>query len=194
MNSAQVLSIGQPRTSRRPQSIPYPDFPIERRIRSNTHDFQLPFAEEAATRAHQRFDDALLVPDRFGLLVLGRHEQALKAPTDVIRALYPWKLEVGMACVRYQDGDVTREPVMLVTVDVSRFHAQAVCEDLADRTTAPVSREFAYDRAVVSAKVRLANLLGYADSLENLTRGEAVANIWLSEWVPVSPPEGPASA
>src|SRR5688500_12472353 len=69
MSSAEVLSLRQPHPSRRPQPLPYPNYPIERRIRSNAHDFQLAFAEEAATRAHQRFDDALLAPGRDGLLI-----------------------------------------------------------------------------------------------------------------------------
>jgi hypothetical protein len=193
--SARVLSISQP-LSRRPQPIPmsYPEYPIERRIRSNAHDFQLAFAEEAATRAHQRFDDALLTPGRTGLLILARHEQALKAPTDAVRALYPWKLEVGLACVRYQEGEVTREPVMLLTVKVPRSQAQAVCEDLASRTDQPVGLEYAYDHAVITTKARLARLLGYAQSLESFTRGECEVKTWLSEWAPVLPPEGPAAA
>ena len=170
----------------------YPDYPIERWIRSNAHDFQLAFAEEAATRVHERFDDALIEPGRTGLLILGRNEQALKAPTDAVRALYPWKLEVGMACVRYQEDGVTREPVMLLTVNVPRFQAQAVGEDVAGRTDQPVSLEFAYDRAMITAKVRLSRLLGYAQSLESFTHGQGETRIWLSGWVPV--PEGPAAA
>jgi hypothetical protein len=194
MSSARVLSIAQPEARPRPQPLPYPDFPIERRIRSNAYDFQLSFAEEAATRIHQRFDDALLAPARSGLLILGRHESALKLPTDALMALYPWKLEVGMACVRYQEGEVTREPVMLVTANVPRFNAQAVRDDLASRTDEAVGLEYAYDRAILTAKVRLAKLLGYPQSLESSTRGAGKVNIWLSEWAPVRPPDGPAAA
>ena len=191
MNSARVLPIAQPHARRRPQPLPYPDYPIERRIRSHAHDFQLTFAEEAATRIHERYDDALLAPARAGLLILGRNEQALKEPTDAVRALYPWKLEVGAACVRYQEGAVTREPMMLVTVNVARFHAEAVRADLASRTEQPVTVDFAYDRAMVKAKVRLARLLGYAQSLEGLSRDQAEAKVWLSEWVPVAGGDGP---
>lgn len=192
MASARVLSLGQtPAGRRREQPLPYPDFPIERRIRSNAYDFQLVFAEEAAMRAHQRFDDALLAPGRDGLLILGRHEQALTAPTEALMALYPWKLEVGMPCVRYKEGEVTLEPVMLVTASVPRFNAQAVHDDLASRTDQPVDLEYAYDRALLTAKARLARLLGYAQSLERFTRGAGEARIWLSEWAPVQPPEGP---
>lgn len=197
MCSARVLNLAQPGGRHPEQALAYPDFPIERRIRSNAYDFQLAFAEEAATRAHQRFDDALLVPGRDGLLILGRHEQALKAPTEALMALYPWKLEVGMARVRFQEGEVMREPVMLVRADVPRFNAQAVHDDLASRTDEPVSLEYAYDRALLTAKVRLARLLGYARSLERFTRGAGEARIWLSGWTPVKPPEwpdGPAAA
>ena len=191
MNSARVLPISQPRAERRHLPLPYPDYPIERRIRSHVHDFQLAFAEEAATRVHDRFDDALLAPARAGLLILGRNEQALEEPTGAIRALYPWKLEVGMARVRYRDGDIACEPVMRVTVNVPRFQAEAVREDLASRTEQPVTVDFAYDRAVVTTKVPLAKLLGYAKSLESFSRGQAEAKIWLSEWAPVVEPDGP---
>jgi predicted membrane GTPase involved in stress response len=191
MCSAQVLNLAQPASRRRAQPLPYPDFPIERRVRSNACDFQLLFAEEAATRVHQRFDDALLVPARDGLLILGRHEQALQAPLEMLIALYPWQLEIGMARVRYQAGEVVREPVMLVKADVPRFNAQAVHEDLASRTEEPVTLEYAYDRARITAKARLARLLGYAQSLERFTQGAGEARMWLSEWAPVTRPEGP---
>jgi hypothetical protein len=189
-----VLSIAQSDTGRRAQPLPYPDFPIERRIRSHAYDFQRSFAEEAATRIHQRFEEALLAPGRGGLLILGRHEPALKPPTDALMALYPWKLEIGMACVRYQEGELTREPVMLVRVNVPRFNAQAVRDDLASRTDEPASLEYAYDRAIVTAKVRLAKLLGYAQSLESFTRGAGEVRMSLSEWAPVLSPDGPAAA
>ena len=191
MSSPRVLSLAQAGGRPREQPLPYPDFPIARLIRSNAYDFQLVFAEEAATRAHQRFEDALLAPGRDGLLILGRHEQALRAPTDALQALYPWKLEVGMACVRYRTAEVTLEPVMLVTADVPRFNAQAVHDDLASRTDEPVSLAYAYDRALLTAKVRLARLLGYAQSLERFTRGAGAARIWLSGWAPVQPSQGP---
>jgi len=191
MCSARVLQLGQPVGRRREQPLPYPDFPIERRVRSNAYDFQLVFAEEAATRAHQRFDDALLAPGRDGLLILGRHEQALKPPTDALIALYPWKLEVGMACVRYRNGEPTQEPVMLVIAEVPRFNAQAVQDDLASRTDEPVNLEYAYDRALLTTKARLARLLGYAQSLEQFTRGAGEVRMWLNGWAPVQPPEGP---
>ncbi len=197
MCSARVLNLGHAVGRRLEQPLPYPDFPIERLIRSNAYDFQLVFAEEAATRAHQRFDDALLAPGRDGLLILGRHEQALKEPTEALMALYPWKLEVGMPCVRYREGEVRLEPVMLVTADVPRFNAPAVHDDLASRSDEPVALEYAYDRAHLTAKVRLARLLGYAQSLEQFTRGAGEARIWLSGWTPVRPlegPEGPAAA
>ena len=194
MSSARVLSIARPEVRRRALPLAYPDYPIERRVRSNAHDFQLAFAQEAAARIDQPFDDALLAPGYAGLLVLGRHEQALKPPVDVLIALYPWKLEVGMARVRCQEGDVTREPVMRVTVNVPRFNAQAVREDLAGRTDEPVSLTFEYDRAVITTKARLARLLGYEQSLQDFTRGQAEASIRLSEWAQVPPPEGPSAA
>jgi hypothetical protein len=189
--SARVLQLGKTVGRRREQPLPYPDFPIERRIRSNAYDFQLVFAEEAATRAHQRFDDALLAPGRDGLLVLGRHEQALKAPTDALIALYPWKLEVGMARVRYKKGEVPQEPVMLVKADVPRFNAQAVHDDLAGRADEPVNLEYAYDRALLTTKARLARLLGYAQSLEQFTCAAGEVRMWLNGWAPVQPPEEP---
>jgi hypothetical protein len=194
MCSARVLGIAQPGAGLRTQPLLCPDFPIERRIRSHAYDFQLAFAEEAATRIHQRFDDALLAPGRGGLLILGRHEQALKPPTDALMALYPWKLEVGMACVRYQEGEVIREPVMLVTVNVPRFNAPAVRDDLASRTDEPVSVEYAYDRAIMTAKAKLAKLLGYPQSLECFTRGAGEVGMSLSGWAPVLPPDGPFAA
>jgi hypothetical protein len=194
MSSVRLVQLEQPAVRTLQPRMSYPDFPIARRIRSNAHDFQLAFGEEAATRAHERFEDAFLQPDRTGLLILGRHEQALSAPTAAIRALYPWKLEVGIPCIRYkEEGDLTLEPVMQVTVDLPRGNAQAVHLDLAGRADQPVNLEFAYDRATLRTRARLAALLGYALSLESFTGGDGKVSMWLSGWVPVVPegPEGP---
>lgn len=194
MDSARVLQMPERRSDRRPQQMPYPNYPIERHVRSNGHDFQLAFAEEAAMRLHERFDDALLDASRDGLRILARHEQALKPPTDVLRALYPWQLEVGSPRVRYRASDVGREPVMRVKVNVPRRHVQAICKDLAGRTGRPVNVDQAYDRAEITATVRLARLLGYAEYVDIITRGECEVRICLSEYAPLEPPDGPAAA
>lgn len=194
MDSARVLQMPARRSGRWPQQMPYPDYPIERHVRSNGHDFQLAFAEEAAMWLHERFDDALLDASRDGLRILARHEQALKPPTDVLRALYPWQLEVGIPRVRYWAGDVGREPIMLVKVNVHRRHAQVIRKDLAGRTGRSVGVDHAYDRAEITATVRLAKLLGYAESVDIFTRGECEVRICLSEYAPLEPPDGPTAA
>lgn len=214
VNRLKIVPLAMQRQRQRhvPSRMAYPDYPIERYIRSNVHDFQLAFAEEAAAQLHDRYDDALLEAGRDGLLILARNEQALKAPTDAIGALHPWQLQVGVARVRYrevgdaEDGeaangrttigrDVTlSEPVMRVTVSVPRHQAQAILDDLAGRTDRQVSLNYAQDRAVIVASVRLARMLGYADLLEELTRGECSVQIHLSEYAPVESPDGPAAA
>ena len=200
MNRVRIVPLAPlpPQRNRsQPQRMPYPDYPVARRIRSNAHDFQLAFSEEAATRLHDRFDDALLEASRTGLLVLARNEQALKPPTDAIRALYPWQLEVGAAQVRYLEGEtageVTHEPVMRVTVSAPRRHGQAIREDIAARTDRQVSLDYAYDRILVTANVRLARLLGYAEFLDSFAGGDYELRIGLSEYAPIEPPD-PAAA
>lgn len=222
VNSLKIVPLARQRDRHVPSRMAYPDYPIERYIRSNVHDFQLAFAEEAAAQLHDRYDDALLEASRDGLLILARNEQALKSPTAAIGALYPWQLQVGVARVRYREGDdveageaangrttidrgvtlrgvtfrdvTLSEPVMRVTVSVPRQQAQAILDDLAGRTDRQVSLNYAYDRAVIVARVRLARMLGYADLLEELTRGECSVQIHLSEYAPVESPDGPAAA
>lgn len=221
VNSLKIVPLARQRDRHAPSRMAYPDYPIERYIRSNVHDFQLAFAEEAAAQLNVRYDDALLEASRDGLLIRARNEQALKSPTEAIGALYPWQLQVGVARVRYREGgdvdgeaangrtmigrgvtfgDVTfhginlSEPVMRVTVSVPRRQAQAILDDLAGRTDRQVSLNYAYDRAVIVASVRLARMLGYADLLDELTRGECSVEIHLSGYAPVESPDGPAAA
>jgi Elongation factor G C-terminus len=196
VNSFRLIQNHAPmdHAARWPEQMAYPDYPIERQVRSNAHDFQLAFAEEAATRLHERFDDALLEASRTGLRILARHEQALKPPTDAVKALYPWQLEVGIPRVRCWEGDVTREPIMFVRVKVPRRYAEVIRKDLAERTSRPVGYEHAYDKTEVTATARLAQLLGYAESLDTFTRGTCDVRISLSEYAPIEPPSGPDAA
>ncbi len=172
----------------------HPECPIERLVSSHAHAFQLSFAIEAAQRIGECFPDVVLEPSRKGLLLLARDELALLSPIEALDALYPRKLDLGTAQVRYRLDDPVLEPVMTIVLQVPhRFYA-AVRLDLSQRGARCVHAELSLRAAIVCAEVCQAELLGYHEWLDRTTDGTASVCFRLSHYAPVEPPYGPRAA
>ena len=174
--------------------FPHPDFPIERLVRSHAHAFQLSFAIEAAQFLEEGFPEVVFEPSRKGLRLLARNELALQSPIEALDALYPRKLDLGTAQVRYGPGDPVHEPVMTVVMQVPHAFYASVRLDLAQRGALCVEAEFGLRAAIVCAAVRQADLLGYPEWLDRTTEGMASVCIRLSHYASVETPSGPWAA
>ena len=190
LRSAAGIASASPGTT----TFAHPQCPIERLVCSHAHAFQLSFAIEAAQRIEEGFPDVVFEPSRKGLLLLARDELALLSPIEALDALYPRKLDLGTAQVRYRLDDPVHEPVMTVVLQVPhRFYA-AVRLDLSQRGARCVQAELGLRAAIVCAEVCQAELLGYHEWLDRTTEGMASVCFRLSHYAPVEPPYGPWAA
>ena len=69
------------------------DLPIQQLLRRNGTRFQFGFARQARELVPAR-DEFMLTASRDGLRVLGRNEDALRVPVEVLRDAYGPSLEV----------------------------------------------------------------------------------------------------
>jgi hypothetical protein len=168
-----------------------PDCPIERVVRSRARAFQLGFAIEAAQSLEDGFPDVVFEPSSKGLRLLARNELALQSPIEALDALYPRKLDLGKARVRYRPGDPVHEPVMTVVMQVPHAFYPSVRLDLTEREALCVRAELGLRAAIVCAEVRQAELLGYHEWLDRTTKGMASVCFRLSHYARVEPPSGP---
>lgn len=168
--------------------------PVQQRVRSRTHLFQLAFAREAVARLGESFSDCVFEPHSDGLRVLGRHEAALRAPIARIAELYDRRIDVDAPAVRLCPGTPACEPVMTMLVRVPRHLSRAVSRDLADRGARAAWVELERAHVVVHAQARLAVLLGYPDEVERITGGMAEVCMRLSHYEPVVRAPDPQAA
>lgn len=160
--------------------------PLQQRVRSRTHLFQLAFAREAAGRIGESAGDCVLEPRRDGLLVLGRHEALLRAPIRQIVELYHRRVDVDAPRVRHCPGEPPCEPVMALLVRTSRPLLPAVTRDLARRGARAVRTRLEQGCILVHAQARLSDLLGYQSMLERLSAGAAEVCMRLSHYEPMA--------
>lgn len=170
-------------------------FPIQQLARSRVHAFQLAFANEAAARLGDAGRDVLYERSYRGLRILGRTEMDLAGPARALGNWYGSDVEMAPPQVRYQLGEVVREPVMSLVVRAPWRLASAVRNDLL-RRDARIDHITPFHRRVciVRAQATQAELLGYPAWLEALTGGAGNVNMWLSHYAPIDVDPGPAAA
>ena len=164
-----------------------PDMPIEQLVRRTDTRFQLGFAAQARERIGES-DEFALHASRDGLLVLGRNEESLVAPVDLLRALYRAKLNVQPARVRLLGGVQVKEPIMHVRIALEARFLDAVARAMLGRGAAP-SEEHARGRhCVLRYEAPLADLLGVGAELAQITSETAKCWIALSHYALVTHP------
>lgn len=170
-----------------------PDMPIEQLVRRNDTHFQLGFGAEARERVPQSAEFAL-EPSRGGLLVLGRNEESLAAPVDLLREMYGPKLDVQPPRVRLLGGLQVKEPIMHVRVRFETCFLHAIARTMGRRGALP-SEEYVRGRySVLRYEAPLANLLGLGPELSRATDGTAQHWIALSHYAFVTRDPGGAAA
>jgi predicted membrane GTPase involved in stress response len=158
----------------------YPDLPIQQLLRRNDTRFQLGFARQARNLIPLR-DEFVATPSRDGLRVLGRNEDALRLPVEVLRDVYGPNLDVQPPEVRFAR---TQEPVMHVRVSVDTRFLEAV-KGVLQKRGATLQEEYVRPNyCVVRYEAPLADLLGLPDELSRASAGRARQWIALSHYAP----------
>ena len=172
----------------------YAAYPVQQLVRSRAHAFQLAFAHEAIARLGEPAEELLYEPSYKGLRILGLDEPALAGPVAAVREWYGSNVAIGPTRVRYQLGEVVREPVMSLVIRAPRQFAIAVKEDLLRRGAEAVNLEMHPTGFIARAQATQAELLGYPAWLEELSGGRAELHLWLSHYAPIDQGPGPEAA
>jgi predicted membrane GTPase involved in stress response len=156
------------------------DLPIQQLLRRNDTRFQLGFARQARDLVPAR-DEFVLDASRHGLRVLGRNEDALRVPVELLREVYGPSLDVLPPEVRCAHR---QEPVMHVRVSVDTALLETV-KDMLGRRSAQLQEEYVRPNySVVRFEAPLADLLGLPGELAAAIDGRARYWIALSHYAP----------
>ena len=136
----------------------------------------------------------MVVAEPAGVRVLARSEGALRPVVDGLRGRFRDGIVVGSPTVRYAHGAQLLEPWMVVLMSGPAHFLPLIQRDLARRQARILRVEDHRGPFVLEAEAPLANLLGYADWLDELVEGSADLSMWLARYVPVVVDDGPEAA
>jgi len=171
----------------------YLDLPIEQVLRRRDTRFQLGFGNEAKEMVPKR-DEYMLLPSQKGLHVLGRNEDALSAPIEVLLDIYGERLEVEPPKVRFIEGVQVQEPIMHVRLSLETRYSGEVKQVL-ERRGASLTEEYTRSTyCVLRYEAALADLLGLSGELASITGGSAKHWVVLSHYATVTRDPGGSAA
>ena len=171
----------------------HPDLPIEQLVRRKDTRFQLGFATEAKELLPPT-DDFVLAPSPKGLRVLGRNEDALGTPVEILREAYGPKVRVLPPEVRLIEGVQVKQPIMHVRISMELRFLDAAKRALLERGAVPEEEHVRSRYCVLRYLAPLADLLGLPAELSLITDGAARHWIVLSHYALLSrPPDGNAA-
>ena len=153
-------------------SYGYLHLPIEQLVRRTDTRFQFGFATEAKELLPDN-EEYLLEGSRTGLRVLGKNEEALAAPIEILREVYGARLAVEPPRVRLIGGVQLQEPIMHVRVSLETRFAAPVKQALVRRGATPHEEYTRATYCVLRYEAPLAALLGLPAELAQLTAGRA---------------------
>lgn len=171
----------------------YPDLPIEQLVRRKDTRFQFGFAAEAKRLVPEQ-DEFILSASNKGLHVLGRNEESLSVPVQVLREVYGPRLEVQPPRVRVIEGVQAQEPIMHVRISLETKHADPVKQALEMRGAMLAEQYARSTYCVLRYEAPLANLLGLSAELDELSGGSAKHWVALSHYALVLGDPGPRAA
>lgn len=164
----------------------YHEYPIAQLAQSARTRFQLGFAR-MTMHLMPKFDDVVLEPSEQGLMILGTSEMALQSPGEVIRQIHVDEVKLEEPRVRLLHGADVREPVMWVHARAGHGHAEAIVQELITRGAAIESVDWMLPKPSILATAPLRCLLGYPQTLAELSQDTAELKMWLSHYA-VMPP------
>jgi Elongation factor G C-terminus len=171
----------------------YPDLPIEQLVRRKDTRFQLGFAAEAKELLPDN-DEFMLAPSPKGLRVLGRNEDALGTPVEVLRDVYGPKVQVLPPEGRLIEGVQVKQPIMHVRISMELRFLDAVKRALLERGAVPEEEHVRSRNCVLRYLAPLAHLLGLPAELSLLTEDQARHWIVLSHYALVNGDPGGRAA
>jgi hypothetical protein len=150
----------------------YLHLPIEQVVRRKDTRFQAGFAVEVKEMFPEN-EEYVLTGSRAGLHILGKNEEALEMPVDILREVYGRRIEIEPPQVRLIGGVQVQEPVMHVRISLEKRFAEAVKSAMARRGAA-IAEEYARSTyCVLRYEAPLARLLGLSAELAGLAAGRA---------------------
>lgn len=170
----------------------YPDFPIEQHIRSIARCCQRAFADDIARRLQGvAFDDAFVHATDDGLVVLARHEQALREPVDAIVHAHGIGLHLDAPRARQWPGLPPRPPVMHLELRIARGFARPVFRELRARDAHLLAVRIGMFSMRIRAEALQADLFGFREWIGRLTDSRARLALRPSrDQMPVAAPAG----
>lgn len=178
--------------TRRFRPMWHPEHPIEQTVRCKEAQTRAALLQEA-WRQRSKPDDALYVADYRGLRILGPTEGALQHAVARLERTYGDALIVEPITVRYIHGAIVLEPWMAVLVNVPEPYGFVVEHEFV-RRRGDIRRFDQHGAAfVLEGEAPLADLLGYADWLRDVTKEQPSVAMWLSRYLPIDG-DGPRAA
>jgi predicted membrane GTPase involved in stress response len=173
------------------EGLTHPEFPLERTCFHRYEPFQLTFARHALQLLPDD-DRAFFEASHRGLVLRAETEAALERPIEILKDYFGNQISIGRPTVRHHHGRTVEEPHMVVRVKCRPEHFDFIIADLATRNAVVLETEAQPAFRVIRATAPLARLLGYAQSLADLTGKSAHQVMWLSHYAPVqaSAPRG----
>lgn len=169
------------------------DLPIEQLVRRRDTRFQLGFANEARDLLPGSEEFRLAASGK-GLRVLGRNEDALSPPVELLREKYGARLQVRPPEVRLIEGVQVKQPIMHVRIRMQVRFLAAVKRALLERGALPLEEDVRGNMRVLRYEAPLAHLLGLPAELALLCGDGAVEHrITLSHYALVTGPGGRAA-
>ena len=168
------------------------DYPLQQHARHRAEPFQLAFVYRARSILGTP-DDCLLKVSGRGLTLLSRNEEALEAPTLVLRDVFGSALELSPMQVRLT-GAPPQEPIMHLRVDAPVSHAQRVKRVLRRRSVEVADESFGRTRCTLRGKAPLTQLLGLSAEMKHVTLGSALVWTALAGYAPCPLDPEPAAA
>lgn len=165
------------------------EYPIEQLARSARTRFQIGFAR-MAMQLMPEMEGVLLEATKHGLVIMGRDELALAQPVAALQRMYPGEVELGEPRVRLLYDGGLREPVMWLRASLERDYCEPAVQELVAREAEMEEVDWLSPRPVVRARAPLRTLIGYPQTLAELSENTAEVRTWLSHYAPVPPGPG----
>ena len=169
------------------------DLPIEQLVRRRDTRFQLGFANEAR-EVLTPSEEFRLAPSNKGLRVLGRNEDALSMPVELLREMYGVRLQVQPPEVRLMEGVQVKQPIMHVRISTEKRFLGAVKRALLERGALPVEEYVHNNVCVLRYETPLAHLLGLPAELALICGEQVERRITLSHYALVTGDPGGRAA
>lgn len=112
------------------------DHPIHQLVRRRDTRFQAGFANEARELVPGS-DEFVLAASHHGLRILGKNEDALSKPVEVLRELYRENLQVRPPEVRLIEGVQVKQPIMHLRIQSPIRFLDSVKRALLERGAVP---------------------------------------------------------